>query len=35
MGMNRMAYLLVSCNTCRNQLQQTTFYQPPHDISHR
>jgi hypothetical protein len=27
-------HLRVSCNTCHDQLRQTTFYQPPHDITH-
>ena len=29
-----MGHLWVSCNTCHDQLWQTTFYQPPHDINH-
>lgn len=26
-----MGHLLVFCNTCHDQLWQTTFYQPPHE----
>jgi hypothetical protein len=29
-----MGHLWMSCNTCHDQLWQTTFYQPPHDIHH-
>lgn len=29
-----MGHLMVSCNTCHDQLWQTRFYQPPHDINH-
>jgi hypothetical protein len=28
-----MGHLWVSCNTCHDPLWQTTFYQPPHDIT--
>jgi hypothetical protein len=27
-------HLRVYCNTCYGQVRQTTFYQPPHDITH-
>jgi len=27
-------HLRVLCNACHDQLLQTTFYQPPHDIKH-
>ena len=27
-----MGHLLVSCQTCHAQLQDATFYEPPHDI---
>jgi len=30
-----MGHVWVSCRTCHDQLRQTTFYEPPHDIRHR
>jgi len=30
-----MGHVWVSCRTCHDQLRQTTFYEPPHDIGHR
>jgi hypothetical protein len=29
-----MGHFFVFCNTCHDQLWQTTFHQPPHDIKH-
>jgi hypothetical protein len=29
-----LGHLRVLCNACHDQLLQTTFYQPPHDIKH-
>jgi hypothetical protein len=33
-GGRGMGQLVVFCNTRHDQLWQTTFYQPPHDIKH-
>lgn len=30
-----MGHVWVSCRTCHDQLRQTTFYEPPHDLGHR
>ena len=29
-----MGHVWVTCRTCHDQLRQTTFYEPPHDIRH-
>jgi hypothetical protein len=29
-----MGHVGVSCETCHQQLWETTFYEPPHDIRH-
>ena len=30
-----MGHLLISCGSCHDELWSTTFYEPPHDITHR
>ena len=30
-----MGHVRVTCNSCHDQLQQTVFYEPPHDSGHR
>jgi hypothetical protein len=30
-----MGHLLISCGSRHDELQSTTFYEPPHDIKHR
>jgi len=30
-----MGHVRVTCRACHEQLRQTTFYEPPHDIRHR
>jgi len=27
--------MLVQCNACHDQLRQTVYYEPPHDLGHR
>ena len=29
-----MGHVWVTCRACHDQLRQTTFYEPPHDIRH-
>jgi hypothetical protein len=29
-----LGHVQVSCRTCHDQLRQTAFYEPPHDIRH-
>ena len=29
-----MGHLLISCGCCHDELRTTTFYEPPHDITH-
>jgi len=29
-----MGHVWVSCEACHEQLRDTTFYEPPHDIRH-
>lgn len=29
-----MGHLLISYGSCRDELRTTTFYEPPHDITH-
>jgi hypothetical protein len=29
-----MSHLLISCGSCHDELRTTTFYEPPHDITH-
>jgi hypothetical protein len=28
-----MGHVWVTCRACHDQLRQTTFYEPPHDIT--
>ena len=30
-----MGHLMISRGTCHDELRTTTFYEPPHDITHR
>jgi hypothetical protein len=30
-----MGHVRVTCNACHDQLRQTVFYEPPHDVGHR
>jgi hypothetical protein len=30
-----MGHVRVTCNRCHDELRQTLFYEPPHDIGHR
>src|SRR5579871_1838353 len=30
-----MGHLLIICGSCHEERQETTFYEPPHDIKHR
>ncbi len=29
-----MGHVRVSCNRCHDELRQTLFYEPPHDVGH-
>jgi hypothetical protein len=29
-----MGHLLIPCGSCHDELRITTFYEPPHDITH-